>query len=83
LNKIYKQIKVKKGTNKIFKFPKKLSCTNFNELSEKIIIVKPLKNIIILYLLYDKSSFEFKSNKSEVRIKIGIYNGIINLLYNS
>ena len=49
--------------------------TRLSKYYEKLILVgRNLKKL---------RQLEFKINKSEVRIKIGMYNGIINLLYSS
>ena len=49
----------------------KLLVIQLSELSDKIIIPKPEKNIKNLFLLYLRFSFEVKINDNEIKIKTG------------
>ena len=80
---MYKNIKIPKGTNNIFKFRIKLSVTKRNIDSDKTIKKIPVIKTKILDFLYSLFSFGKIVRNKQVKIKIGIYNGVTNLLYNS
>ena len=76
----YKIIKIKKGIIEILKLLVNFSEINLVVVSENIIKNKPIKKVTNLN--YEKEAFSLDETivKKGTNIKIGTYNGIINLL---